>query len=1392
MRSALNFKLPWMMILVATVIFLFCHIPLAYTMDVTLEWSENSEPDIAGYKIYYSTGSAGSPYDGTGAVEGNSPIDAGKVTSYTLTGLSDTQSYRFAVTAYDTQGLESEYSNEVRPIKITGITSPYNGLFTVGEDIPITINFSEPVTLANGNLIVTLNTGHIAEITPFTSLTSKNVNYVIQTGDTTNDLNVTSLTLSIGATLGNDSGSICYLLLPSNNNLADNTDIILDTTAPSAPADMDLAADDDSGISDSDNVTRNTSGLTITGSGEDLAMVRLYDNGIAMSGATGMVSSIGFSLDIALSAGAHVITARQIDAAGNVSDPSPELHITVDTTAPEVALSLSKPGPYRPQDEVEITATLSEEISDTPQLTVTYAAADVVTANMTATGDSKVWVHSITIPSGYEGAPSILFMGSDRAGNMVESHAGYLFSVDNTAPSIQGHPVVDFSNKTIDITYSEASLAGVTNEARYSFSPSLSFASSGESNDIACLSGSTYRLSLSSIPAGKIYTLTISGITDAAGNPLSPASVVINDNDADQMADDWEIAKGVSNPTEDADNDGLTNLQEFTLGTEPGSSDTDSDGFSDGWEVAYALSPLSAAGIDGPDGDLDHDGWSNREEYLAGTNPNDSSSIILDTTAPSAPADMDLAADDDSGISDSDNVTRNTSGLTITGSGEDLAMVRLYDNGIAMSGATGMVSSIGFSLDIALSAGAHVITARQIDAAGNVSDPSPELHITVDTTAPEVALSLSKPGPYRPQDEVEITATLSEEISDTPQLTVTYAAADVVTANMTATGDSKVWVHSITIPSGYEGAPSILFMGSDRAGNMVESHAGYLFSVDNTAPSIQGHPVVDFSNKTIDITYSEASLAGVTNEARYSFSPSLSFASSGESNDIACLSGSTYRLSLSSIPAGKIYTLTISGITDAAGNPLSPASVVINDNDADQMADDWEIAKGVSNPTEDADNDGLSNLQEFALGTEPGSSDTDSDGFSDGWEVAYALSPLSAAGIDGPDGDLDHDGWSNREEYLNGTTLNDDTSPLPTPPKVKKNIPEGKKSLKRSKAGDSENARIPDNTSFCVLLEDQDGIDLTDTTSVKFTIIAGDGAPYERDLSSTDVVRTVKLNSLKDDTRVTRLWVVYDRSQEKELGNFPYGQDITFLVDAKDRRQDWMTQASFTITIETEQEHADAQASMPDTRALEENDPALEGEYNTGIQAGSSDLIGAKICYNSSEPVAPAFGPVDELPSLTVDGMEAVGTALNFDPPTVFSTPVKVFIPCPEQTDVSKLSIFLHTDAGWVLGCDAEGNVQPDGEAWMVPGSRVNHNDTVPPAIEIKVYHFSGLQAGKESAASPNNLLPGDGEEEKASPDGNEGETPDVGKTGCFINSLRGFRRVFDPDRGRGRGMRKH
>ncbi len=70
--------------------------------EALLGWDANTEADLGGYKVYVGTASL--TYD--------PPIDVGNQTSYTVTGLG-TGTYYFSVTAYDTSGNESSFSNEV-------------------------------------------------------------------------------------------------------------------------------------------------------------------------------------------------------------------------------------------------------------------------------------------------------------------------------------------------------------------------------------------------------------------------------------------------------------------------------------------------------------------------------------------------------------------------------------------------------------------------------------------------------------------------------------------------------------------------------------------------------------------------------------------------------------------------------------------------------------------------------------------------------------------------------------------------------------------------------------------------------------------------------------------------------------------------------------------------------------------------------------------------------------------------------------------------------------------------------------------------------------------------------------------------------------------------------
>jgi len=104
------------------------------------------------------------------------------------------------------------------------------------------------------------------------------------------------------------------------------------------------------------------------------------------------------------------------------------------------------------------------------------------------------------------------------------------------------------------------------------------------------LLGATGQVSWVSVPAEgdqfyRFYRVIQAAVTNAG------------DEDADGMDDVWELQNGLDplNPADaaaDADDDGLSNLQEWSFGTSPLLADTDQDGLSDGEEVTAGLDPL--------------------------------------------------------------------------------------------------------------------------------------------------------------------------------------------------------------------------------------------------------------------------------------------------------------------------------------------------------------------------------------------------------------------------------------------------------------------------------------------------------------------------------------------------------------------------------------------------------------------------------------------------------------------------------------------------------------------------------------------------------------------------------------------------------------------------------
>jgi sulfur relay (sulfurtransferase) DsrF/TusC family protein len=381
--------------------------------SVTLQWDPNSDSDLAGYRVYYRMDSAEMPFNGTGAVEGAAPIDVKNRTSATLSGLESGHTYYFAVTAYNTAGLESSYSNViVETIPLADTTAPSLSSFSL-PSTSSSLKVAITSLRASDNIGVTgylLTEGATTMPQPSASGWSA----APPTSHTFSSPGVKSLYAWARDGAGNVSNAVgrsVTITLPKASASLQAGSLLVSLTSPSVG----------SVVSGTVRVSAAASGKTKVGK------VMFYLDGSLKASDTKAPFSYSWNTKTSPN-GSHTLMARAYDTAGNVALSSIPVTVSNDTIAPKAAVTSPVAG-SRASGTVMVSAAASDNVKVTR---VEFYLNGSLKASDTAAPYGYSWNTSTTA----NGSHTLLVRAYDAAGNMGTTSVGVIVSNDTTAPAI--------------------------------------------------------------------------------------------------------------------------------------------------------------------------------------------------------------------------------------------------------------------------------------------------------------------------------------------------------------------------------------------------------------------------------------------------------------------------------------------------------------------------------------------------------------------------------------------------------------------------------------------------------------------------------------------------------------------------------------------------------------------------------------------------------------------------------------------------------------------------------------------------------------------------------------------------------------------------------------------
>ncbi|HCT5583957.1 TPA: BapA prefix-like domain-containing protein [Enterobacter kobei] len=610
--------------------------------------------------------------------------------------------------------------------------------------------------------------------------------------------------------------------------------ITVDTVAPDTPVISAVGGEPSGGF-----ITDATP--TVGGTGVNGETVIVYNNGVELGRV--VVANGEWNLDLpAQTDGPLNITVAGVDAAGNVSAPSPVFTVTLDTVAPEI-----------PQINAVSDSQLTNNVLYTrdgvPTLTGTGEPGSTVIVSVDGTpsavpvtvqpNGSWTWTADSTLADGQH---TFTVSASDPAGNTSASSAPLNVTVDTLDPAApdnlnlaaEGTPLTGTAEAGSIITVTDGST--VIGTGVVDSTGNFSIAVSPAPQD-----GATLTVSATDASGRTSPDATYNVIGTLPNLPDIPVITAINDDAAPLTGDVKGKTTNDITPT-------------LTGTAEAGSLVTI---YQDG-----GLTPVATVTADG------NGNWSYTPAALgeglhsfevtatlngatSGRSP--AASVTVDLTAPGTPTIGAVIDDVGPGTGPLTNgQTTNDNQPTLTGTGAVGDTISVYNNGTLLGSAVvGNTGTWSFTPPSPLAEGTHVLTIRETDPAGNQSAPSAGFTVVVDTVSTTPVIT-------NVTDDVGNSATTV--VSGTPTNDATPTLSGTAEANSVVTifdGGTQIGVVTADGTGAWtftpdtalaEGSHSFTAQATDPQGNVSAVSGAWSVVVDLTAPTV---PTLDTVNDNV-------------------------------------------------------------------------------------------------------------------------------------------------------------------------------------------------------------------------------------------------------------------------------------------------------------------------------------------------------------------------------------------------------------------------------------------------------------------------------------------------------------------------------------------------------------